>query len=75
MKPWLTVKEAALVVGRHERNIYRWIEAGRLTAHTDADGILMVFTADVQKVEPLVKRGRPRGSVSTRRHAARDRLA
>lgn len=64
MKDWLTVKEAALVVGRHERNIYRWIEAGRLTAHTDENGVLFVFSADVAKVEPLVKRGRPRGKAS-----------
>lgn len=70
MKPWLTVKEAALVVGRHERNIYRWIEKGTLASLVNAEGVTEVSAVDVARVESVTRRGRPRGSVS-KRHAER----
>lgn len=66
MKSWLSVKEAALVVGRHERNIYRWIEQGKLGSRNDETGCLQVASIDVARVESVTRRGRPRG-VPTRR--------
>ncbi len=66
MKDWLTVKEAALVVGRHERNIYRWIEAGTLGSRTSAEGVLLVLSRDVARVESVTRRGRPKGSANRR---------
>lgn len=66
MKPWLTVAEAALVVGRHPRNIYRWIEKGILRAEPGDDGAMVVLGQDVRRVESVTKRGRPKGSVGRR---------
>lgn len=68
MKEWLTVKEAAYVVNRHERNIYRWIEKGILAARTSEDGTLEVKAEDATRVESITRRGRPRGVPN--RHAA-----
>lgn len=62
MKEWLTVAEAALVVGRHPRNVYRWIEKGILRSNTAADGTLLVPSRDALRVESVTKRGRPRGT-------------
>lgn len=61
MKAKVTIKEAAFLVGRHTRAIYRWIDAGRLVASKDGDqGELLVATDDVLKVEADTRRGRPR---------------
>lgn len=65
MKEWLTVKEAALLVGRHPRKIYEWIE-GPLTARTAANGTYEVRRTDLLRVETTMKRGRPRGTAKTR---------
>jgi len=62
MKEWLTVAEAALVVGRHPRNVYRWIEKGILRSETAIDGSFRVPAKDVIRVESVTKRGRPKGS-------------
>lgn len=68
MKDWLTVAEAALVVGRHKRNVWRWIEQGKLRARTNADGVMEVRAEDALRIESVTKRGRPRG-VPNRRTA------
>lgn len=61
-KEWVTVKEAAVLVGRDKRQIYRWIERGRLASRTTAEGITQVLSKAVLRVESGVKRGRPVGS-------------
>ncbi|GGD33185.1 hypothetical protein GCM10010915_11980 [Microbacterium faecale] len=66
VKEWVTVKEAAALIGRHHSRIYRWIDDGRLATRTDANGITCVLAKAVVRIEPTVKRGRPRGSVSKR---------
>lgn len=66
MKAWLSVAEAALVVGRHQSRIYKWIEAGILDWRKDADGVLVVSAAEAQRVESETKRGRPRHAGITR---------
>jgi hypothetical protein len=62
VKPWLTVKEASLLVGRHQSRVYRWIESGMLRSRIASDGTLQVSSADAARVESVTKRGRPRGS-------------
>jgi len=58
----LTVNEAAILANRTPRAIYQWIEAKRLRAVLDVDGIRKVDSADVMALEPKMKRGRPKGS-------------
>lgn len=66
MKEWLTIPEAAVVVGRDKSNVWRWIRSGKLHSRTATDGTMQVRRADVLKVEANTKRGRPRG-IATRR--------
>ncbi|MCT1395655.1 helix-turn-helix domain-containing protein [Microbacterium sp. p3-SID338] len=65
-KEWMTVKEAAALIGRHVSQVYRWIDAGRLTTRVRADGVTVVLSKAVLRIEPSVRRGRPRGSISQR---------
>lgn len=65
MKQWLTVKEAAVLVGRHPRKVYAWIENGTLRARKSPEGVFEVLAEDARRVESVTKRGRPAGSVST----------
>lgn len=60
MREWITVKEAALLVGRDKRQIYRWIERDRLATRRNTDGILEVLSKAIIRVEKTVIRGRPR---------------
>ncbi|QPZ39719.1 helix-turn-helix domain-containing protein [Paramicrobacterium chengjingii] len=64
MKEWLSVKEAAFMVGRHPSRVYRWIESGQLGSRVTSDGRTEVRSGDVVRVEAVVKRGRPRGTAS-----------
>ncbi|WP_336633606.1 MULTISPECIES: helix-turn-helix domain-containing protein [unclassified Microbacterium] len=59
-REWITVKEAAVLVGRDKRQIYRWIERDRLATRRNADGILEVLSKAIVRVEKTVVRGRPR---------------
>lgn len=63
---WVTVKEAAVLVGRAPRTIYEWIEDDRLATRLNADGILQVLSKAVIRVEPTIRRGRPRGKPTRR---------
>lgn len=66
MREWITVKEAALLVGRAPRTVYEWINNDRLATRLNSDGILEVLSKAVVRVEPTIRRGRPRG-IPTRR--------
>ncbi|MBB3158035.1 putative site-specific integrase-resolvase [Microbacterium proteolyticum] len=63
---WITVKVAALVVGKAERTVYRWIDRGLLATDTDGEGRTVVPSKAVGRVALTQKRGRPRG-IPTRR--------
>lgn len=65
-KEWVTVKEAALLVGKAPRTIYEWIENDRLAFRRNSAGVLEVLSKAVLRIEPTVRRGRPRG-IPTRR--------
>lgn len=65
-KEWVTVAEAAILVGRDKRQIYRWINGGRLATRINVDGVTEVLSKAIARVEGEVKRGRPRGSATRR---------
>ena len=60
-KEWVTVKEAAILVGKAPRTIYEWIQNDRLATRLNSDGITEVLSKAVVRIEPTVRRGRPRG--------------
>lgn len=57
---WVTVKVAAALVGKAPRTIYEWIENDRLATRRNSEGVLEVLSKAVVRIEPTVKRGRPR---------------
>ncbi len=65
-KEWVTVAEAALLVGKKPRTIYRWIETDRLAWRQNTNGVLEVLSKAVIRIEPTVRRGRPRGTPTRR---------
>lgn len=65
-KEWVTAKEAAVLIGRHVSQIYRWIDAGRLATRVRADGVTVVLSKAVLRIEPSVRRGRPPGKAGRR---------
>lgn len=65
-KEWVTVAEAAVLVGRDKRQIYRWIDRGRLATRANVEGVTEVLSKAVLRVESEVKRGRPKGRPSRR---------
>ena len=66
MPEWVTVKVAAALVDRSPRTIYEWIEDGRLATRLSSAGILEVLSKAVVRVEPTIRRGRPRGKPTRR---------
>lgn len=65
-KEWVTIREASVLVGRHVSQIYRWIDAGRLATRTSPSGVTQVLTKAVLRIEPSVRRGRPKGTAKSR---------
>ena len=59
VKPWLTVKEAAFIVGRDASRIYAWIESGKVVSRTDEKGVTEVGHLSLMRTESEMKRGRP----------------
>jgi hypothetical protein len=66
VKEWITIAEAAVLVGRHRSRIYAWIDQGRLATRVNAEGVTEILAKAVRRIESEVKRGRPRG-VPTKR--------
>lgn len=62
LKEWVTIREASVLAGRHVSQIYRWIDAGRLATRVSSSGVTMVLSKAVLRIEPTVRRGRPRGT-------------
>ncbi len=65
-KEWVTVKEGAVLIGKSTRAIYEWIENDRLATRLDAEGRMMVLAKTLQRIEPTIRRGRPRGKPTRR---------
>lgn len=65
-KEWVTAREAAALIGRHVSQVYGWIDAGRLATRVRADGVTVVLSKAVLRIEPHVRRGRPRGAAGRR---------
>lgn len=59
IKAWLTVKEAAFVVGRDASRIYAWLAAGKLDTQVDASGVTQVGHLSLMRAESEIRRGRP----------------
>lgn len=66
MKEWVTVKEAAVIVGRAPRTVYEWIQRDKLATRVNGSGATEVLSKAVVRIEASMRRGRPRG-VPTRR--------
>ena len=66
MKEWITVAEAAILVGRHPSRIYAWIDQGRLATQVNPAGVTEVLSKAVRRIESEVRRGRPRGTPTRR---------
>lgn len=65
-KEWVTVKEAAVLVGKSARTIYEWIEDDRLASRLDSQSRMVVLSKALLRIEPTIRRGRPRGRTTTR---------
>lgn len=63
---WVTVKVAAALVRKSPRTIYEWIENDRLAFRRNGNGVLEVLSKAVVRIEPTVRRGRPRGKPTRR---------
>ncbi|GAB2519563.1 helix-turn-helix domain-containing protein [Paramicrobacterium agarici] len=66
MKEWVTVAEAAVLTGRSPRTIYEWIEDDRLAVRRDSENRMVVLSKAVVRIEPTIRRGRPRGKPTRR---------
>lgn len=62
IRSWLTVKQAAFVVGRSVTQIYAWIEAGKVIVQIDAKGLKLVQRMSLMRAESETKRGRPKSA-------------
>lgn len=62
MSEWISIAEAARIVGRNPSQLYRWVEKGILRATVNAHGVMEVSGQDALKVESVTKRGRPKGT-------------
>lgn len=65
MSTWITVPQAALMAGRSEKTIYRWIRERRLSTVLGESGRNLVSGLAVMDLEATVTRGRPRTSRDT----------
>ena len=67
MREWVTVAQATVLVSREKRQLYRWIDDGRLAARKNDRGVTEVLAKAVQHIERDIKPGRPRGLASRNR--------
>lgn len=63
---WISVKLAARIVRKAPRTIYAWIQRDRLATRLNGDGVTEVLSKAVLRIEPTVRRGRPRGTPTRR---------
>lgn len=63
---WVTVREAAALAGRSERQIYNWIEARMLAVIRDDRNRMLVLAKTAVRIAQQQRPGRPKG-VPTRR--------
>lgn len=60
IRSWLTVKQAAFLVGRSANRIYSWISDGKVITRVDEKGVTEVQHLSLMSAEAATKRGRPR---------------
>ena len=60
IRPWLTVKQAAFLVGRSATQVYAWIRADKVETRVDEHGVTLVGHLSLMRAEAAMKRGRPR---------------
>jgi hypothetical protein len=65
-KEWVTVKEGAALTGKSARTIYEWVQNDRLATRLDAQGRMTVLAKALLRIEPTIRRGRPRGKPTRR---------
>lgn len=65
-KEWVTVEEAAVLAQRSKRAIYEWITDGKLAMRRDAKNRMIVLSKAVLRIEPTIRRGRPKGTATRR---------
>ncbi|WP_349862631.1 helix-turn-helix domain-containing protein [Leifsonia sp. WHRI 6310E] len=63
---WITVPQAATLVGKSQKTIYNWIAAGHLKTDMNEAGATTVSGRQVLAVEPTIKRGRRPGTARPR---------
>ncbi|WP_350351895.1 helix-turn-helix domain-containing protein [Microbacterium sp. A8/3-1] len=65
-KEWVTVKEAAVLVGRTERSVYNWIDGGDLAVVRDGKNRMLVLSKTVLRLSQQMRPGRPKGTPTRR---------
>lgn len=65
IKPWLTVKEAAFLIGKDTSRIYRWISERGLENRVTSSGIAEVSHRALMLMESETRRGPRRHTTSS----------
>ena len=53
--PQVTVPEAAEVVPKSEKTLYRWIKAGKISSGKNDDGVTVIDVSELARVFPKIK--------------------
>ena len=61
LEAFVDIEQAAILVARNTRTVYRWINSGRLRTISDAAGHQFIKVGDLLNVEASTKKGRPAG--------------
>lgn len=61
IEAFINIEQAAILIQRNQRTVYRWINSGRLRTISDAAGHQYIKVAELLKTEAATKRGRPAG--------------
>jgi len=57
---WVTVAQAADLIGRTQRSVYYWIDGLKLTTRKNDDGVMTIRYGALLTAEAKIRRGRPR---------------
>ena len=63
---WVTVKHAAVLAGRSERQIYNWINQNMLAVIRDERNRMLVPPKAVLRISQQQRPGRPKGTPTRR---------
>lgn len=59
IKSWLTVKEAAFIVGRTPKTIYGWVSDKDIEHRVNEHGVTEIGHMSLMRTEAATRRGRP----------------